>query len=252
MLNLSSQRELIKNRWNGAVRGSNHPEIVEECEIPKSVHPTSVIHKNKIISIIFAIIILISILAGIVIGGAFGIFSIIISLISIYFLHKNAKIVFKNISPEKTVETLSKCVFKSLKEIGEIDSKNAKVYIGTRADGSVSCSLQRASAREKNIFRNAITEMLSPIDDPRYLIVSSKNASGKIKYNYVFSFACPSVLSAKKETAEIFKRHLKSTGANFDLIFTRNQNGRKELFKCKKASYINLSKKSVKNKRKVQ
>jgi hypothetical protein len=94
--------------------------------------------------------------------------------------------------------------------------------------------------------------MLSPIDDPRYLIVASKNSSGKIKYNYVFSYACPSVLSTNKEIAEIFKRHLKSTGANFDLIFTRNQNGRKELFKCKKASYINLSKKSVKNKRKVQ
>ena len=92
--------------------------------------------------------------------------------------------------------------------------------------------------------------MLSPIDDPRYLIVASKNSSGKIKYNYVFSYACPSVLSVNKETAEIFKRHLKATGANFDLIFTRNQNGRKELFKCKKMSYINLTK-GVKNKRKV-
>ena len=79
----------------------------------------------------------------------------------------------------------------------------------------------------------------------------SKKLSDKIKYNYVFSYACPSILSVNKETAEIFKRHLKATGANFDLIFTRNQNGRKELFKCRKYSYINLNNSKVKNKRKV-
>lgn len=252
MLYFASQREKVKEKWNGAIRGSNHPEIVEECEIPKTVQPTSVIHKNKIISCIIAFLVFVAILTGIVTGGFLGLVLFIISIVGIYFLYKNSKIIFKYFSPEKTVETLSGVVFKSLKEIGEIDTKGAKVYIGKREDGSVSCSLQNATAREKNVFKNSITEMLSPIDDPRYLIVSSKNSSGKIKYNYVFSFACPSVLSAKKETAEIFIRHLKSTGANFDLIFTRNQNGRKELFKCKKASYINLSKKSVKNKRKVK
>ena len=47
MLYLASQREKVKEKWNGAIRGSNHPEIVEECEIPKTVQPTSVIHKNK-------------------------------------------------------------------------------------------------------------------------------------------------------------------------------------------------------------
>ena len=247
MLTLASQREQVKSRWSNVVKGSNHPEIVEECEISPKIQPTSVILKNKIISCVLAVLILLFVILGIICGGFLGILLTVVSIVCIYFLYKNSKIVFKNISPEKTVETLSKCVFKSLKEIGEIDSKNAKVYVATRKDGSVSCSLQRASAREKNVFKNAITEMLSPIDDPRYLIVNTKNN----KFNYFMSYACPSVLGVNKETAEILKRHLKDTGCNFGLVFTRNQNGRKELFKCRKYSYINLNNSKVKNKRKV-
>jgi hypothetical protein len=247
MLALASQREQVKSRWNNAVKGSNHPEIVEECEISPKIHPTSVILKNKIISCVLAVLILLSVTLGIICGGFLGILLTAASIVCIYFLYKNSKIVFKNISPEKTVETLSKCVFKSLKEIGEIDSKNAKVYVATRKDSSVSCSLQRATTREKNVFKNAITEMLSPIDDPRYLIVNTKNN----KFNYFMSYACPSVLGVNKETTEILKKHLKDTGCNFGLVFTRNQNGRKELFKCKKYSYVNLNNSKVKNKRKV-
>ena len=247
MLALASQREQVKSRWNNAVKGSNHPEIVEECEISPKIHPTSVILKNKIISCVLAVLILLSVTLGIICGGFLGILLTAASIVCIYFFYKNSKIVFKNISPEKTVETLSKCVFKSLKEIGEIDSKNAKVYVATRKDSSVSCSLQRATTREKNVFKNAITEMLSPIDDPRYLIVNTKNN----KFNYFMSYACPSVLGVNKETTEILKKNLKDTGCNFGLVFTRNQNGRKELFKCKKYSYVNLNNSKVKNKRKV-
>lgn len=247
MLTLASQREQVKSRWNNVVKGSNHPEIVEECEISPKIQPTSVILKNKIIAYVLGVLILLSVTLGIICGGFLGVLLIAVSIICIYFLYKNSKVVFKNISPEKTVETLSKCVFKSLKEIGEIDSKNAKVYVATRKDSSVSCSLQRASAREKNVFKNAITEMLSPIDDPRYLIVNTKNN----KMNYFMSYACPSVLGVNKETAKILKKHLKDTGCNFGLVFTRNQNGRKELFKCKKYSYVNLNNSKVKNKRKV-
>ena len=55
--------------------------------------------------------------------------------------------------------------------------------------------------------------MLSPIDDPRYLIVNTKNN----KLNYFMSYSCPSVLGINKETAEILKKHLK--GINTSILF---------------------------------
>ena len=94
----------------------------------------NIIHKNKIITIILAIFVLIAVLLGIITGGFLGFILFALSIVGIYFLFKNSKIVFKHLSPEKTVETFSNAVFKSLKEIGEIDTKGAKVYIGKRED----------------------------------------------------------------------------------------------------------------------
>ena len=78
MLYIASQREKVKEKWNGAIRGNNHPEIVEECEVPKTVQPTSVIHKNKIISCIIAFLVFVAILTGIVTGGFLGLILFII------------------------------------------------------------------------------------------------------------------------------------------------------------------------------
>ena len=66
------------------------------------------------------------------------------------------------------------------------------------------------------------------------------------------SYACPSVIAVNKETAEIIAKNLKSAGGKFELVFTRNENGRKELFKCRKYSYINANSKLVKNKKIVK
>ena len=63
------------------------------------------------------------------------------------------------------------------------------------------------------------------------------------------SYACTSVIAVNKETAEILAKNLKSAGGKFELVFTRNENGRKELFKCRKYSYINANSKIVKNKK---
>lgn len=65
-------------------------------------------------------------------------------------------------------------------------------------------------------------------------------------------YACPSVIAVNKETAEILAKNLKSAGGKFELVFTRNENGRKELFKCRKYSYINANSKLVKNKKIVK
>ena len=63
------------------------------------------------------------------------------------------------------------------------------------------------------------------------------------------SYACPSVIGANKETAAVLAKNLKSAGGRFELIFTRNEMGRKELFKCRKYSYINANGKMIKNKK---
>ena len=102
------------------------------------------------------------------------------------------------------------------------------------------------------MFAKAMGELLSPIDDPRYLLIGTKGISKITSRNYVQSYACPSIIAVNKETAEVLARNLKKTGGKFELVFTRSEQGRKELFKCRKLSYINANDKIVKSKKIVR
>ena len=54
------------------------------------------------------------------------------------------------------------------------------------------------------------------------------------------------------ENAAVLTKNIKGKSGNFDLVFTRNAEGRKALFHCRRYSYINLNAKTVKNKKVVK
>ena len=100
-------------------------------------------------------------------------------------------------------------------------------------------SLAGATERESKVFIKAVSELFSPIDDPRYVIIGITKVFKVEKRNYINSFSCPSVIGVNKESAEIFKKYLKSPAGDFELVFPRNENGRKTLNECKKLSFLN-------------
>ena len=253
MLALASARNVMAGRWNGAVKGKARPEIEEVSEIPAEVQPASAVHKNKIYAIVLAVLIVLAIIIIATSGFFGGLLGFIIAAISSVLLIKSASVVMKNSSPEKTVSNISNAILRTLKEIGEIESRGATVSVRkSEKKNTVNCSLSKATVREKNVFAKAVSELLSPIDDPRYLLVGTKGISKLETTNYVQSYACPSIIGVNKETAAILAKNLKSAGGKFDLVFTRNEQGRKELFKCRKYSYINANSKLVKNKKIVK
>ena len=253
MLSLAAARNVMAGRWNAAVKGKARPEIEEVSEIPAEVQPASAVHKNKIYAIVLAVLIVLAIIIIATSGFFGGLLGFIIAAISSVLLIKSASVVMKNSSPEKTVSNISNAILRTLKEIGEIESRGATVSVRkSEKKNTVNCSLSKATVREKNVFAKAVSELLSPIDDPRYLLIGTKGISKLTSRNYVQSYACPSVIAVNKETAEILAKNLKSAGGKFELVFTRNENGRKELFKCRKYSYINANSKLVKNKKIVK
>ncbi len=253
MLSLASSRNVMADRWNAAVKGKARPEIEEVSEIPAEVHPVSAVHKNKIYAVVLAVLIVLAIIIIATSGFFGGLLGFIIAAISSVLMIKSASVVMKNSSPEKTVSNISNAILRTLKEIGEIESRGATVSVRkSEKKNTVNCSLSKATVREKNVFAKAVSELLSPIDDPRYLLIGTKGISKFTSRNYVQSYACPSVIAVNKETAEILAKNLRSAGGKFELVFTRNENGRKELFKCRKYSYINANSRFVKNKKIVK
>ncbi len=253
MLSLAAARNVMSGRWSAAVKGKARPEIEEVSEVPAEVQPARVVHKNKIYAIILGVLIVLAIIIIAMSGFFGGLLGFIIAAIALVFLIKSASVVIKNLSPEKTVSNISNAILKTLKEIGEIESRGATVSVKkSKKKNTVNCSLSKGTVREKNVFAKAVSELLSPIDDPRYLFIGTKGISKFTSRNYVQSFACPSIIAGNKETAQILAKNLKSAGGEFELVFTRNEQGRKELFKCRKYSYINTNSRIVKNKKIVK
>lgn len=250
MLRLASNRAMMSSRWGNAVKGKAHPEILDVCEVSKEIIPKNAVFKNKLSVILLALIVILSI-AVIFIGGIFGALGLLLAGVSVVLFVKKFSEYSKNSTPEKTVKGISAALLKALRELGEIDSASSKVIV-TESDDSISLSLEKATVREKNVFAKAVTELLSPIDNPRYLLIGTNKSFGKIRRDYIKSFSCPSVIGVKKENVAVLAKHLKATTGTFELVFTRSESGRKELIKCRKLSYINLNGKAVQSKKTVK
>ena len=104
-----------------------------------------------------------------------------------------------------------------------------------------------ATIQEQNIFNQAVNEMLSPIENPRYVLVFKKYK----KLDYKNSFACPAIFGQKKEIVEVFKNNLRGRIGEFEILYTRNEIGRKKLIKCKKQSFITKNEMALKRKKKI-
>ncbi len=248
MLSISADRNAMKSKWDASVRNFATKKIEDVTEIPPSVQPKGFTFNNVLALVFITIIFVVLVVVGLfIIFSKFNpiakliLFALIFAVTGIPAL-KNINKIKSFISPLNTVKTLSECVLKVLKSTGDIQSANARVSVSSSAVGSnVLCSLTNATAHEQKIFSTAVSEMLSPIDNPRYILVKG--------WDYTNSFACPSVIGNKKENAELLADTLKKKAGEFKVIYTRNENGRKELLNCRKNSYLNLNSKLVGSKK---
>lgn len=109
-------------------------------------------------------------------------------------------------------------------------SKNCRCVVKQVGTGAAA-ALENATSREQKVFQQSVKELLSPIDNPRYLICRGTNG--------VISFACPSAVGNKKENAEYLAAQLNKTAADFRVVYTRSEKGRKELLLCRCSSVTN-------------
>ena len=60
-----------------------------------------------------------------------------------------------------------------------------------------------------------------------------------------------SIIGKNKETADLFNRYLSKIIGKYELVYTRHENGRKFILKCRTKSYISYNAKKVNNKHKL-
>lgn len=251
MLKLSSERGEVKNKWRGEVADGSFAVSVE-TEIPKDARiPVFTFWNFALNAIIVATEIsllqpLMRMIANNNVPMTLGTFAVMIGLFVV--LYHGIKKMVLHFNPANSIKTLGVAVYKTLCEC-DLISHSAKVETTAHKQlYFVALHLRNASMHDQNIFNTAMAEMLSPIENPRYILIS-KNIFKQ--YNYKLSFACPSIIGKKREYVEKLAKKLKATAGNFELVYTHREDGRRLILKCRKRSYITFNEKAMWKKYKV-
>ena len=251
-LKISASREEIKKQWERCLVDVDKMKIVEECEIRDFVHPLSDVVFN-IFSLVMMIFTLVSFTILYVHYHWFShsiafIIYVITCITSFYAFARIFSYILKFITPENTVRNLSRILLRSLKKVGVIKTKEAKVQTKSYdKQKRITCTIINGTIYEKNIFAKSLVELLSEIDNPRYLLVKKV---GKL-LNFYSSFACPSILASNRNNARVLQKYLVRNRGRYELIYTRIPGGNKFIFKARKFSYINKNTKKIKQLKRV-
>jgi hypothetical protein len=137
-------------------------------------------------------------------------------------------------TPERSIRQIGQAILDALEYEGSIDSHAAefRVYSDRNQDGSVFCWIGGGTGIEQASFLRALREVLSPVDNPRYLL-ARRRIWRVFREDY---FAVPDVLARKKEFAEMFARRWNRLVGPVQLVFTRTPEGRKLLLRARNHS----------------
>ncbi len=249
MLSLAADRETMKLRWTSAYtsKGSASPQVTETAETAPQLMPkvfTAKLWKSVIITAVIFIFLLLCI--SLMLFLPFWLratINVILGAVFIPVLIFKIKRCAEFSSAQGIIKFIGECLRDVLLSTGDITTKNAVVNSQTDPSGNVICFLSNSASHDEKVFSEAISELLSPIENPRYLIIYGNNTRT--------SYACPTRIGVKKETAQQLATLLNSRSGDFRVVYTRNELGRKELLNCKQNSITNQNTKGVKNKRKL-
>lgn len=134
---------------------------------------------------------------------------------------------------EKHIKLMGDVILKNLIKEKIITTPLDKLEIISEKDYSKNtvCHLKGGSHYEKSQFIQTLQELISPVDNPRYLI-RQKN-----RFLYFFDkdiyFPIPEIFAKNKKNAEFFCQTWSRTFDNAELVFTRTIDARKILLKLR-------------------
>ena len=238
-------RDELRRRWQDALNAGMIKQMADGLRAPDEVLPRGFVLANTIAALFMqalyvALVLLYSFgralgrvrpqdfwtAAGFVFGLA-ALVSLPWALLAVWRLIRHG-------TPERSIKQIGLAVLDSLEYEGSID-RNAgqfRVYADHNQDGTVYCWIGGGTGQEQTVFLRTLREVLSPIDNPRYLL-ARRRIWRIFREDY---FAVPDVLARKKEFAEEFGRRWNSRVGPVQVVFTRTPEGRKLLLRARSHS----------------
>lgn len=121
--------------------------------------------------------------------------------------------------------------------------EDVKVYTEKLNNGVVICNIKGATNYEEAFFLNTLTELLEPVNSPRYILVSTSFL--KKGFNIENFYPVPEVFGKNKDDAALFYKFWIRYMGMSKLIFTRQPEGRRLLLKARLFHHSNELKNKV-------
>jgi hypothetical protein len=246
MLKQASQNEQLTEQWTASLKGQAHPQISDVVATTNKVVPSGYAFYNVLLALIYLALlglvwkIVGPSLAKTLLGGKTALVNILAAIAAAIIIGGTAFRLLNFATPLAVVKTMGQAVLETLQELNIVTSSSAKVEVRYLQAGSqVYSGLVEASVHDQTIFAQAMAQLLSPIDNPRYLLIGQKQFFKVKRPDYRRSYACPEVLGNNKTSAGILARKLKRRMGAAEVVYTRSQQGRSVLLQCRQQSYMN-------------
>jgi superfamily II DNA or RNA helicase len=252
MKQAAAQRDELKSKWQQALEQGG--VLVEEVKVPfppnRNYRQTLDLHyRQTIVYMIAALSALASIwveAVGHTIGRVFGraktaeeatIILLFILISAALFMgrraYKTLRLYLKYRDISKDIHAIADALLQSLQHQGVVKTEEDKLQVKATVDelGTIYCHLEGASTFEKSAFIACLQEIISPVENPRYLIIRKSFFANLIAQRDFH--AVPEILGRKKKTAVQFEDHWRDHVGRCELVYTRTIKGRKLLLKSR-------------------
>lgn len=254
---LAADREGLRRRWENALAPLTNMEVAVEAGADKDYFKIGKLFFMALLKGSFWALLLILVCAlgllsafpGETTGILRGLCKVLCGGISFFCVVKAARQFMRMrvfASPENYMKAIGTCVYKALKQSGDIVSPQTCVGVDRSETVMSYIYLKGGSEREKDVFAQCIYEFFGTVEKQRYLLKAKGSVPRLCKY-----YCVPEMFGKKKEDAQTFHALIKKYIGNYELIYTKSETGREELFSACVCSVANKGERPVEKKKKV-
>ena len=246
IMELSKDRASLRKKWQEALVVADKLEIVNEVATDRKQIPLlTLVDAEKWVRYSFLLIAVNLLLYLFKTNGIRLAWLTTISLVLLtialvrYFFYK---------SPYVRLRQVGEGIRNAMLKMGHLSDDQSRVQVEEDKDSyRVFAYLKGGSMRDKELFSQTLGEFFAPVDNQRYLLVAKKVPAGQSKY-----FVVPSLFEKRKEEAQLFLDAVAPQLGDYQLVYTRNEAGRKILLEARLKSLANkndrlITKKKVKS-----
>lgn len=150
------------------------------------------------------------------------------------------------LTPMRQFRSAASGVLDALKKAGEVTGQ-CRVETEEEKGVRFTAWLEDGTDREKAVFADAVTELLSPVDNQRYLMCRGRRGGRRTEY-----YCVPALFAGTREKAELFLESMKPWIGKYHLVYTRNPEGRRILLEGRARAFASVNQKLLDRRKRVK